>query len=724
MGCGTSKNPKDTVGQPRAAPAKKGTIVGDQPRKDETTNGPDDHLVLELLARDYAPNARRPMDGEDENSEMHWMFVKEPVKAGDEALAVKPWIGQFKPPSNLPRLSNAEPKTQLELEYCYGYRVFDTRQNLFFTANTSCVVYMTAAIGVVLDSQTNTQKFFGAGNAKVVKGHTDDITALAIHPDRDLIATGEVGKNPKICVWRASDPSTAVVSFFQGRDTRAVTALGFSDDGSLLAGADLSDDHNVRVWKWETSTQISIDKGGPDKILGLDWSKTEESFCTVGIKHIFFWSKVGTAFKKKRGIFGGTNANPVDQTCVRYMSDGTACTGGVDGKLYAWAGSSIRKAYQVLPAGAAIHSLAVVNDTILVGGRDNKVHVLDRNFNETRCIEVGSCPRALDLNESTILVGLRDGTIMTIETGDVKTVLMDSHSDGEVWGLALDDSMPNIAVTVGDDNKVMVWDTQLRRCIGKGTLDTIQGPERKPGFGASTLATTRPNQQARAVALNPLTGHLAIGHNDGHVTIRNSINELDTVIANLNQPKEWMEAIQYSPDGKYLAVGSHDNYIYIYDVDRKYRPIQRLRGHSSFILALDWSVDGTSIHTNCGAYELLYWDAMTGQQIKDGATRFKDEQWASWSCKLGWPVQGIYGGIIDMTHVNTVDRSKDKRLFAVGNDSGLVELFGNPNGVGAKSLGFRAHSEHVTNVKWSSDDSYLFSAGGYDQTIMQWRVVG
>jgi WD40 repeat protein len=351
------------------------------------------------------------------------------------------------------------------------------------------------------------------------------------------------------------------------------------------------------------------------------------------------------------------------------------------------------------------------------------VHVLDRNFAETRFIEVGACPRALDIQESMILVGLRDGSILTISAEDIKHILMESHSDGEVWGLEVDQSTPNTIITTGDDNKVMVWDTLQRRCVAKGTLDIAQGPERKPGFGASTLASARPNQQARAVSLNPANGHLAIGHNDGHVTIREGVGELDEVVVTLSQPKEWMEAVHYSPDGKYLAVGSHDNFIYIYDVHRKYTLTHRLRGHSSYILALDWSVDGTSLHTNCGAYELLYWDASTGQQIKDGATRFKDERWAQWTCKLGWPVQGIYGGIVDMTHVNTVHRSNDSRLVAVGNDFGLVELFGNSTGVGAKSRAFKAHSEHVTSVRWSSDDRYLYSAGGYDMTIMQWRVL-
>jgi len=57
---------------------------------------------------------------------------------------------------------------------------------------------MTAAIGIVLNPTSNTQKIFGGGivetKAKNVSSdelaHTDDITALAISFDRNLVATG------------------------------------------------------------------------------------------------------------------------------------------------------------------------------------------------------------------------------------------------------------------------------------------------------------------------------------------------------------------------------------------------------------------------------------------------------------------------------------------------------------------------------------------------------
>lgn len=34
----------------------------------------------------------------------------------------------------------------------------------------------------------------------------------------------------------------------------------------------------------------------------------------------------------------------------------------------------------------------------------------------------------------------------------------------------------------------------------------------------------------------------------------------------------------------------------------------------------------------------------------------------------------------------------------------------------------RAHSSHVVRVRFNHEDSYLYSVGGYDRTMMKWKV--
>jgi WD40 repeat protein len=57
----------------------------------------------------------------------------------------------------------------------------------------SKIVYPAAAVGVVLNLDTNEQQHW--------LGHSDDVLSIAISADGARIATGELGAKPRICVW-------------------------------------------------------------------------------------------------------------------------------------------------------------------------------------------------------------------------------------------------------------------------------------------------------------------------------------------------------------------------------------------------------------------------------------------------------------------------------------------------------------------------------------------
>lgn len=58
------------------------------------------------------------------------------------------------------------PRCQLRLEWVYGYRGHQCRNNLYYTAGKE-VVYFVAGVGVVYNTREHSQKFF--------LGHNDDI---------------------------------------------------------------------------------------------------------------------------------------------------------------------------------------------------------------------------------------------------------------------------------------------------------------------------------------------------------------------------------------------------------------------------------------------------------------------------------------------------------------------------------------------------------------------
>lgn len=56
-------------------------------------------------------------------------------------------------------------------------------------------------------------------------------SSLALHPERSLVATGQVGKEPYICVWDTFSVQT--ISILKDGHSHGVACLAFSADGQV-----------------------------------------------------------------------------------------------------------------------------------------------------------------------------------------------------------------------------------------------------------------------------------------------------------------------------------------------------------------------------------------------------------------------------------------------------------------------------------------------------------
>ena len=156
--------------------------------------------------------------------------------------------------------------------------------------------------------------------------------------------------------------------------------------------------------------------------------------------------------------------------------------------------------------------------------------------------------------------------------------------------------------------------------------------------------------------------------------------------------KEWISDLKFNPEGNFLAIGSHDNSIYLYTFPELKLHHKPLRKHSEFIKGIDFSTDGKKLHSICGGFDLLFWDIEGPKQLPKGALSLRDEKWQSWTITLGWPVQGIWSETSDGTDINCVERSHNKYsgdekddkppdnyyLLAVGNDYSEVKVYRYP----------------------------------------------
>lgn len=177
---------------------------------------------------------------------------------------------------------------------------------------------------------------------------------------------------------------------------------------------------------------------------------------------------------------------------------------------------------------------------------------------------------------------------------------MESHSDGEAWGLMVDGDK---LWSSGDDNKVMCWNP-AGHCLEKQIEVTQRVGKQNKGRGASTLSSYPQSQCSRAVCAND--EWICIAGNDGRVSIR-AKGDPSSECKLLEDCDEWIECMSFSPDNTMLAVGSHDNRVYVYNVDGgSFSKKGELKGHSSAIVAFDWCQESKYIRSNCAAHEILY----------------------------------------------------------------------------------------------------------------------
>ena len=230
----------------------------------------------------------------------------------------------------------------------------------------------------------------------------------------------------------------------------------------------------------------------------------------------------------------------------------------------------------------------------------------------------------------------------------------------------------------------------------------------------------------RSVAISPDEKYIAVGSFDG--TVRIILAEEWKVYKTLKKERNMqISVIKFSPKGNYLAFGSDDSYISVYKVS-DFKPKYKMKKHPQHITGIDWSRDDYFLQSTCGGQELLYWKMESGEQHTTGAMKLRDEKWSSWTCPIGWPVQGIWKSGMTGNEVNSVERSHSKAreeysLLATGEKHKDVRVYRFPClSKQSEAVVGKGHSTEVTRVAWNTKDEYLYTTGGKDQTVIVWKV--
>ncbi|KAG9092710.1 hypothetical protein FS749_015500, partial [Ceratobasidium sp. UAMH 11750] len=154
-----------------------------------------------------------------------------------------------------------------------------------------------------------------------------------------------------------------------------------------------------------------------------------------------------------------------------------------------------------------------------------------------------------------------------------------------------------------------------------------------------------------------------------------------------------INSVVYSPDGAYIASGSSDKTVRIWDA-RTGQPVdQPLQGHTSTVFSVAYSPDGAYIASGSCDTTVRIWDAQTCQPV-------------------GQPLKGHTGTVWSVVY------SPDGAFIACGSSDSTLRIWDVQT---CKPVGqpLKGHTNWVNSVAYSPDGAYIAS-GSDDTTIRIW----
>jgi WD40 repeat protein/class 3 adenylate cyclase len=407
---------------------------------------------------------------------------------------------------------------------------------------------------------------------------------ISISPDGKYMLTGgSVGE-----LWELE--TGQMLHEFRVEGT-TVGKVAFSSDGNFVLTGNT--DAIAHLWDVKTGNEVRSFVGHTNTITSLTFSPDNKYVLTTSFdKTMRIWD-INTGNELRRFT------SPKVMNWVDVSPDGKwVLTGGGDGVARLWRIDD-RPRLPIYNLGAIVSGLAFSPDgkRIVTAGGGGKARLWDlttgynlRDFvGHTDTINYGT---AFSPDGKYIVTGSWDATV---RVWDVRT--------GKEAGLIKGNLVSVNDVVLSPDGKYI-----LTASDGAVQLWDLKTGEEIRQFGGQ--------QQVYRATFSPDGKYVltaAPGVNDGKVRLWDMTT--GELIREYQAPIGGMNAVDFTPDGKYILADGVDNAVHLWDVQTA-KEMHQLIGHTDSIYTAIFSPDGKTIATASQDGTARLWDAQTGQELR------------------------------------------------------------------------------------------------------------
>ena len=659
-----------------------------------------------------------------------FFFEEEIIEHADESGPVKPWLENVIAPNIEIEENVSYPNYNLKIEHVYGFKSENSRRNIFFYKQDQ-IIYSVSSICIIQNLDDNTQRLFGGFPLKEEKEcHDNIITAIDfLNNEVGMVATGQCGLIPKILVWSPVDTEVVYARFEQPRESKEVSALCFDKTGHYLASFGKDENNSYYIFDLrKNELAFKKETGEKEFLLDLAFNKfisredDNLELLLVGVNKIIL-SNIKDRYHEN--LFKKQQKTGVFTSCC-FVSKNRFLVGGTTGKVSFYLDRE--KTHQKKISNGSIQNITYQKQLSKIFVTDSlyKVYIIeDTLFTLRDSFALKSVVKSIDVNDDfQMILGLKNGDIILKHWEDktkYEEVYLKSHSEGSIGGLAF---VPEYKIlTSGEDNKILLWNLRSKKCESSGQINPLV-KNTNPNIEENYIVGER--NKSQCLAYHSSYEHVAVGINDGTITIRHNPKDLNRkAVPDISVDESPIVNLEYTEYGDMLLVMTGNNNFYFLNVNNNYKKDRKIK-LESYIKSFD--IDEQAHYMRCcmnnNRFNFYNLELREGTfVVEPDDENLRKASWKTNKCKFSYTMQGIFQGSTNPNYISVVCKANNKNLLAAGDDDFLLNLGNYPCITDNPKLKkYRGHSGIIKKIIWNSNDNLIITIAENDKAIIVWSV--